>query len=438
MSVGLVTALMFLSLIVLLALGLPLAFCLAGVAVIFSLLLWGPGSLVIFQSHIYAQTETIILIAIPLFILMANILERSGVAEALYDAMYKWMGNLAGGLAMGTVLICTLFAAMAGISGAATVTMGIIALPSMLKRGYDKTIAMGCIQAGGALGVLIPPSILMILYAVFAGESIGKMFIGGVFPGLLLSSLFIIYIGIRCFFDKSLGPPIPKEEMMVSFKDKIISLRSVILPIVVVVFVLGSIFSGLATPTEASAMGVLGSLLCTAIHRRLTWLTLKEASFRSLRLSGMVIWILIGAAVFTSVYAALGAHELFEQIIAGLAVNRWFILIGMQVTFFILGCFLDPAGIILICTPIFVPVVRMLGFDTLWFGILFVVNMEMAFLTPPFGWNLFYMKSIVPPGITMVDIYRSIIPFIVLQGFGLIMIMVFPQIAIWLPNLLIK
>ncbi len=438
MSVGLITALMFLSLIVLLALGLPLVFSLAGVAVVFSFLLWGPGSLFIFQSHLFGYTETIILIAIPLFILMANILERSGVADALYTTMYRWMGNLRGGLAMGTVLICTLFAAMAGISGAATVTMGIIALPSMLKRGYDKKIAMGCIQAGGALGVLIPPSVMMILYAVFAGESVGKMFLGGVFPGFLLSSLFIIYIGIRCFFNKSLGPPIPREEMLVSWKEKIISSRSVILPILLVLFVLGSIFSGIATPTEASAVGVFGSIICAAVKRRLTWSTFKEASFESLRVSCMVLWIIIGAAAFTSVYSALGAPQLMKQIIGGLGVNRWFILIGIQFVFLILGCFLDPSGIILICTPIFCPVVRMLGFDTLWFGILFVVNMEMAFLTPPFGWNLFYMKGIVPKGITMVDIYRSVIPFVLLQGFGLILIMVFPQIAIWLPNLLIK
>lgn len=438
MSVGLVTALMFLSLVVALALGLPLAFCLAGIAVVFSLALWGTNSLFIFQSQIFGYTETIILIAVPLFIFMANILERSGISEALYTTMYSWMGKLRGGLAMGTVLICTLFAAMSGTSGAGTVTMGVIALPSMLRRNYKKELAIGSIMGGGALGVLIPPSILMILYAVFAGESVGKMFLGGILPGLALSSLFIIYIGVRCFLNKNLAPPVPKEEQLPSLKDKIIAMRSVILPILLVVLVLGSIFTGLATPTEAAAMGVAGSLVCAAIHRRLAWITFRDASFRSIRLTCMVMFIIIGSAAFTSVYQALGAPQLMEQIIASLPVNRWVILIGMQATFFVLGCFLDPTGIILICTPIFVPVVQMLGFDTLWFGIVFVVNMEMAFLTPPFGFNIFYMKGVVPPGISIGDIYRSTIPFVLLQGSGLVLVMLFPQLATWLPNLLIK
>ena len=437
MSIGLTAALMFLGVIGGLALGLPLAFCLAGIAVLFSILLWGPGSLIIFQSQMIGYTETIILIAVPLFILMANILERSGVADALYDTAYKWMGNLPGGLAMGTVIICTIFAAMAGISGAATVTMGIIALPSMLKRNYNKGIAMGCIQAGGALGVLIPPSILMIIYAVFAGESVGKMFLGGFMPGFLLSGLFIIYIGIRCFFNHDLGPPVPAEERA-SFKERIVSLRAVLLPLMVVGFVLGSIFSGIATPTEASAIGVLGALLSAAVYRNLTWTTLKEASYRSLRLSVMVIWIIIGAFAFNAVFNGLGAPKLIEQIIISLEVSRWFIIIGMQIIFFILGMLMDPGGIIILCTPIFVPIIRALGFDSLWFGILFVVNMEMAFLTPPFGWNLFYMKSIAPEGTTMVEIYKAIVPFVALQALGLVLVMVFPLIATWLPNLLIK
>ena len=437
MNIGLITAIMFLSIIIGLVLGMPLAFCLVGIAVVFAFFLWGPNSLFIFQSQMFGYTETIILIAIPLFIFMANMLERSGAADALYDTMHRWMGNLPGGLAMGTVLICTLFAAMAGISGAATVTMGIIALPSMLKRGYDKKIAMGCIQAGGALGVLIPPSVLMIIYAVFANESVGKMFLGGFLPGLLLSSLFIIYIGIRCFFNPSLGPPVPKEER-VGLKEKVISLRGVILPLMVVLFVLGSIFSGIATPTEASAVGVLGAIISALVYKNLSWKTFKEASYRSLELSVMVVWIIIGAFAFNAVYQGVGAPKFMEQIILALPVNRWLVIISMQLVFFALGMLMDPGGIIVLCTPIFVPVIKSLGFDPLWFGILFVVNMEMAFLTPPFGWNLFYMRSIAPPGVTMVDIYKSVMPFVLLQAIGLALIMAFPQIAIWLPNLLIK
>jgi len=436
MNIGLITVLLFGMILVVLATGLPLSFALAATGLVFAYFLWGPNSLLVAVTAPYSQAIEFILIAIPMFIFMAAVLERAGIAEDLYTMMHQWMGQLRGGLAMGTVLICTLFASMAGITGAATVTMGLIALPSMLKRRYKKGIAVGCISAGGALGVLIPPSNPMIVYGLVAGESIGRLFAGGMIPGLVLSLLFIIYIGIRCFFQRDLGPSIPKEEV-VTWQDKVISLRAVALPIFLVLAVLGSIFSGIATPSEAASIGAAGSIICAAIYRRLNWQMLLEAARRTLRLSSMVMWILLGAAAFVSVYNAIGASDLITNIVKTLPVSKWVVLAIMQLSLFILGMFLDPNGIIMLTVPVYVPIIKALGFDPLWFGIVFFVNMEMSYLTPPFGFNLFYMKGVVPPEISMADIYRSVFPFVILQAVGLILVIIFPQLALWLPTLLI-
>ena len=435
MSMELLTILLFSGMVVLLVLGFPISFCLGGVAVVFGYFLWGYGGLQTVSYSVLNTMRTIILMAVPLFIFMGNMMERSGLADDLYAMMYRWFGPVRGGLAIGTVLICTIFAAMTGISGAATVTMGLIALPSMLKRGYNKNIAIGSISAGGALGILIPPSVIMIIYAFLASESVGRLFAGGVVPGLLLASMFIIYIIVRCGIRKEMGPALPQEERA-SWREKLVSLRAVILPIVLVIMVLGSIFSGFATPTEASAIGAVGAIVCAAILRKLSWQNLKEACLSTIKLSSMVLWIVIGAAYFTTIYTAIGAPKLIETIILALPVETIFVIVGMQLTFFILGMFMDPTGIVMITAPVFVPVVMALGFDSVWFGVLFVMNMEMGYLTPPFGYNLFYMKGVVPKGITMGDIYRSIVPFVIIQGLALAIVLLFPQIVLWLPNLM--
>jgi len=437
MSIELITVLLFGALILFLALGLPLAFVLGGVGVVGSYLLWGDMGLYLITTQAYASMGKFTLLAIPLFIFMAMILERAGVADDLYTLMHRWMGPLPGGLAIGTVIICTIFAAMSGISGAATVSMGIIALPAMLSRGYDKTIAMGCISGGGALGILIPPSVPMILYATLTGVSIGGLFAGGIMPGLLLAAIFILYIGVRCHFQPNLGPPLPVEDR-VSWREKMISLRAVLLPIMIILMVLGSIYAGVCTATEASALGCVGAIISAVVYRKLNWTLIKESCFRTAALTALIIWILIGAYAFTAVYTGTGAHVLMEHIMMSIPGGRWAILITMQIIFFILGCILDPVGIIMICTPVFVPVITALGFDPLWFGVLFIMNMEMGYLTPPFGFNLFYMKAIAPPGITMTDIYRSIVPFVILQGIGLIIVIIFPEIALWLPSLITR
>ncbi len=437
MNIGAMTVVLFGLMLVGLALGLPLAFVLGGIGAIATFFFWGPQALFAIIARTFGQMQSFMLVAIPLFIFMGIVLEGSGLGDRLYTAMKRWMGPLRGGLAMGTVLICALIAAMTGISGAATVMMGVIALPAMLKRGYDSKLAVGCISAGGALGILIPPSVIMIIYGMMCEVSVGGLYAGGILPGLLLAFLFVVYIGIRAAIQPKLAPALPAEERA-TWKEKLASLRGVILPILLVIAVLGAIFGGFASPTEAAAVGAAGSLACAAIYRTLTWQLIKKACIETMKLNCMVLWIIIGASAFTGVYTAIGAPALAQKIITGMEINRWLVLIVIQITYFILGCFLDPTGILMITVPLYVPVIKALGFDPLWFGILFVMNMEMGFLTPPFGFNLFYMKAVAPKSISMADIYRSIVPFVALQGLGLGLVMIFPQIAMWLPSLLIK
>ncbi|MDD4860324.1 MAG: TRAP transporter large permease subunit [Dehalococcoidales bacterium] len=437
MNIEVTTVLLFGLMIVFLFLGLPLSWALGGVGVIFMIWLWGPQSMLNVPLRAVGQMRTFVLIAIPLFIFMAMVLERSGIADALYEMAYRWMGGIPGGLAIGTVLICTMFAAMAGISGAATVTMGLIALPSMLKRGYDKNIATGCIAAGGALGVLIPPSVMMILYALFAEESVGQLFAGGVIPGLILSGLFCAYIAIRSILNPGLCPVLPKEDRA-TWAQKFASLKAVVLPIILVIAVLGSIFFGVATPTEAAAVGAFGAVICALGLRRFSWKLFNQAAVRTMSLTSMIIWIVVGAAVFVSVYDAVGAKELIKDLMLGMDLPPMGVILVIQLTYFVLGCFLDPTGIIMITTPVFVPAIKLLGFDPVWFGVVFAVNMEMAFLTPPFGVNLFYLKGIVPEGVTMGDIYKAIVPFVALQAVGLAIVIIWPQTILWLPNLIFK
>lgn len=436
MPIELLTFLMFLSLMVLMATGLPIVFCMGSVAILFSYVLMGPASLGLVALSMYTLMNNFVLLAIPLFIFMASILERSGVADDLFLMIYKWFGRIRGGLAIGTILICTVFGAMAGVSAAATVTMGLIALPSMVKRGYDKKLAIGAISAGGALGQLIPPSIAMIIWSLMAEESAGQMFLGGVIPGLILAGMFIIFIGIQCYFNPATGPSIPEDERA-SWNEKLASLRAVILPIVIIIGVLGSIFGGIATPTEAAAIGALGSLLSAAIYRKLNWQNVSQALNNTVKLTAMIMWITVAGACFSAVFSGIGAQQFLAEAIQGLGLNAWAVLIGIQVIYLILGMVMEPNSIIMLSVPIFVPVIKALGFDSLWFGVLFVVNMEMGFISPPFGLNLFYMKGVAPDDVTMMDLYRSVIPFIAIQAIVLILVMIFPQIILFLPNLVL-
>lgn len=437
MSIGALTLLVFGILIFFLILGLPLVFSLGGTAVIATYFLWGPEALYMMASRTFSSANAFVFLAIPMFIFMGNMLEASGIAQDLYSMMHKWMGPLRGGLAIGTVAICAVFAAMVGISGAATVSMGLIALPSMLKHQYDKQLAIGCIAAGGALGVLIPPSVMMIILGLYTNTSIGMLYAGGVMPGLLFAGLFCVYIFFACLIKHDLGPALPKDERFI-LKEKLIALRALILPVLLIVGIMGSIFSGAATPSEAAAIGAAGSIICAAIYGKLSWHNFRKACYSTLRFSSMVMWIIFGASVFTALYTAIGAQELAQELLKLIPGGRWGTMIGMQSILLVLGCFLDPTGIIMISTPIFFPIARTLGFDPIWFGVLYCINMEMGFLTPPFGFNLFYMQSVAPKGISMMDIYRSIVPFLLIEIFGLALCMIFPGIILWLPRRLLQ
>ena len=436
MSITTLTIILFASLIFGLVTGMPVVFALGGIAMLFTIFLWGPEGLLMVVTATYSNMSGFILIAIPMFIFMGFVLEKSGVADALYAALKLWAGRLNGGLAIGTVFICTIIAAMVGIIGAGIVTAAIFALPPMLKQGYDKHLAYGAIMAGGCLGVLIPPSIQMVVYASIARQSVGKMLVGGLFPGLLLSSLYMLYIGIRTALNPSLGRGLPPEER-VSWPRKLAATKSLLLPIAVVVLVLGSIFLGIATPTEAGAVGCIGVLICAAVHRRLSRRLLKEVAYDTVKIFGMVFWVLIGASCFNQFYLAMGAAGLVKGLLVGVEVNPWIILAAMQVILILLGMIMEGLAIMVIAAPIFTPIVIGLGFDPLWFGVIFIINMQMAMLTPPFGFANFYMKGLLPEE-NMAEFYRSTYPFVGLQMIGLGICMVFPSIILWLPNMMIK
>lgn len=433
MSIEFLTFLFFGLLVLFLMAGVPLVFVLGGVSVIFLYFDMGTVGFYIVASKFWDSMTSFTLIAIPLFVYMAMLLERCGVAHDLYRMMHVWFGGFRGGLAIGTVAICALFAAMCGISGAAVVTMGTIALPRMLERGYDTRMAIGAINAGGGWGILIPPSILMVLYALLTEVSVGRLFAAGIGPGILLFILVSIYIAVRCWLQPSLGPALPVEERG-SWPERLRTLSAVILPIFIIVIVLGSIFGGFATPTEAAAVGVFGAFVASIVNRTLSMKVIRESALQTLRLTAMIMWILFAAHAFSTAYTTLGAQDFIQDLMALIPGGKWGALAFMLVVLLLLGMLLDPVGIMLITLPVFLPVVDQYGFDPIWFGILFIIMMEIGYMTPPFGFNLFYLKGVAPPSVSMSDIYRSVVPYVLVTLLGLLLIVFFPWIALYLPE----
>jgi tripartite ATP-independent transporter DctM subunit len=442
------TLLLFGSLGVLLALGLPMAFCTGSLAVVFLFLFGNSAILNMMPSRIFPFMTDYQLSAVPLFIFMAAMLEKAGIIEELFDAVYKWLGSVKGGLAAATVLACTALAAMVGVVGATEVTMGMIALPAMLKRGYDQKLACGSLLAGGTLGILIPPSVMAIVYAVVAQQSLGELLVGSIFPGFLLSGLYIAYILIRCYINPSLGPALPPEER-VSTREKFRLLKNTIAPILLIVLVLGVIFVGIATPVEAAGIGTFGALFVSALHRRLNWLAVQDAAIATLKATAMVMWIFFGATMFVGFFIVKGGQTFVANTILGTGLPPYGILLLMMVILFVLGMFIDWVGILLLTVPIFLPIMKSLewgglfglpGVRTedvpLWYGVIFMVNMQMAFLSPPFGYSLFYLKSVAPPEITMATIFRAAVNFMALQWLGVGLCILFPPIVVWLPSVL--
>jgi len=435
-SIEMLTLVLILSMFVLFVTGLPIAFGLSAVAIILGFFFWGPQSLKLAAQVCYGSMSSWVLVALPLFVLMGFILAHSGIADTMFDMVHRWMGGINGGLAMGSVIVCTLMGAMVGIVGAGVMTMAVVALPPMLERKYDKHLALGTVMAGGALGTVIPPSVSMIIYASVTKVSVGKMFAGGIIPGVILAALYIIYIGIRGLLNPKAAPALPPETRG-TLIERTIALRHVVLPIILILSVLGSIFAGAATPTEAAAVGCVGAVVCAIVYRKFSWKMLRDALFYTTKLFGLFMWIIIGATYFSQFYLCMGAGNLVKDTVLAANVPPLLIVVFMQLSLIVLGALMDDYAVILLAAPLYGPVIVALGYDPIWFGILFILNMQMAVLTPPYGFALFYMKG-VRPDMSMIDLYKSVVAFIPLQALSLAIVMVFPQLALWLPGIIFK
>jgi len=435
-NIELLSALIVVAMVALLLLGLPFAFTLGFIGIALSFYVWGGiGGLSMVGPRIFGLMGDYVLIAVPMFVFMAAMLEKSGIAEDLYTALYQWLGGLRGGLASATIVACTIMAAITGIIGAGIVTMGMIALPPMLKRGYNKRIALGSVMAGGCLGTLIPPSVPMVVYGMEAGVSIGRLFLAGIMPGLLLSGLFVAYISVRSALQPQLCPSLPKEERISSFIKKLSLSKNLILPVGLIIVILGSIYGGIAGITEVSGIGAAGAIVCAAVRHSLSWENLKEVCYTTIRTTCMVLWLYVGASLFVSAYMPAGGGEFLSSLVVGLDIGPRGILVIMVVIFMIMGMFLDWLPILLLTMPVFAPVVSELGFNLVWFGILYMLAMQTAYLTPPFGGAMFYLRGVTPSHITMREIVLSVPPFVALQVIGLVLVFLFPQIAMWLPSM---
>ncbi|ADZ93021.1 TRAP C4-dicarboxylate transport system permease DctM subunit [Marinomonas mediterranea MMB-1] len=435
MGIEAASYLMIGSILLLLITGLPLAFVTGLVALVFALGWFGPMSIPLITTRIYSFVNEYVLISIPMFVLMASILDRSGIAKDLYNTLRMFAGRLPGGVAVQTLFVAIFLAAMSGIIGGEIILLGLLALPQMLRLGYNQRLSIGTVCAGGSLGTMVPPSIVLIIYGLTANVSISELFLASVIPASLLASLYIAYILIRCFLDPKMGPPAPKEELDVSFAEKAAQLKSIILPVLVAVWVLGSIYAGIASVTEAACMGVVGVIISTIVRRELSFAMMKASLKQTLNTCGMIIWIGIGASALVGVYNLMGGNRFIQSVILGLDIAPIFIVLIMMAILVVLGLFMDWIGIALLTMPIFVPIIVSLGYSPIWFGILFSMNMQISYLSPPFGPAAFYLKSVAPPHISLKEIFLSLWPFILLQISALGLVMAFPSIALWLPGL---
>jgi tripartite ATP-independent transporter DctM subunit len=429
MSIELTTLMLFGGLLVLLALGVPVVFALGGISVLITFMTGGPNDLYVVATTTYRELTDPGLITIPLFLLMGNFLIHSGISDRLFRALNHWLSGLRGGLAIVSVGVCVALA-MCGGFGPGILTMGLIAVPAMLKQHYNKSLALGCVMAGGVLGEIIPPSIIMIIFAYISRISIGKIFFGGAIPGFITASLYVLYILVICYLKPGLAPRLTEKT---SWKTRWTSLKDIVLPALLVVLVLGSIFYGIATPTEAAGVGAFGSFLVCAIYRRAGWKVISDSCLETMKISGLALWILVAATLFGVVYTSAGAQDMVMDIVQAVPVNRWLILVAMQIILLIFGMFMDDYAVLTICAPIFIPIAVYLGFDPVWFAIVFILNMQVAYLTPPFGWALILMKGVAPPEVHTKNIWQSVPPFVAIQLIVLIMTMLFPQLALWLP-----
>jgi tripartite ATP-independent transporter DctM subunit len=426
---------MFASMMLMLFSGQRVFGAIGAIAAIAAIALWGTGGQDIPFSAAMKLMKWYPLLTLPMFIFMGYVLSESKIADDLYKMFHVWMGPVQGGLAIGTIGLMVLISAMNGLSVAGMAIGATIALPELLRRGYDKRMVTGVIQAGSSLGILVPPSVVLVLYAMIARQPVGQLWLAGIVPGLMMAALFVIYIVVRCRLQPELGPTLPPEERNVSRAEKLRLLRAGLLPLIIFAAMMVPFINGWTSLVESSAIGSLTAFMAAVIKRRMTREVFEVSVRQTLAITCMFMWIILAALGFGAVFDGLGAVRAIDTLFTErLGLDPWMILILMQLSFIIMGTFLDDTAMLVIVAPLYVPLVKVLGFDLIWYGVLYTITTQIAYMTPPFGYNLFLMRAMAPPEIGMRDIYASILPFVLVMVFALILVMAFPQIALWLPH----
>ena len=439
LGIASVTILVFGAMLILLSSRIPLAFLTGIISIVLTIGWFSFDTLPLIANRVYGFMNTYALLAVPMFVLMATLLDKTGIAKDLYNAMWIFTRNLKGGVAIQTVIIGVFLAAISGIIGGETVLLGMLALPQMLRLGYNKKLAIGTCVSSGALGTMVPPSIVLIIYGLTASVSIGKLFSAAFIPAFILASLYIIYIIIYSFIHPEEVPGLSKEEIQanpISSSQKRKALRDIILPGIIAVCLLGSIYMGIASVTEAASVGVVAVMLVAIYRKELNLKIIKDALYTTLQTCGMIMWIGIGAYILVGAYNLIGGSKFIENLIFDLGWHPVAIILFMMGILMLLGMFMDWIGIAMLTIPVFVPIVQTMGYDLIWFGILFCINMQISFLSPPFGPGAFYLHSVAPKGITLMDIFSSVIPYIIMQAIVLLLVLFFPSIALFLPSIL--
>ena len=435
MSQEMIAIFMFATMMLMLFTGQRVFGAIGAIGAIFAIALWGTGGSDIPFSAAMKLMKWYPLLTLPMFIFMGYILSESRIADDLYKMFHVWMGPVNGGLAIGTIGLMVLISAMNGLSVAGMAIGATIALPELLRRGYDKRMVTGVIQAGSSLGILVPPSVVLVLYAMIARQPVGQLWLAGVVPGLMMAGLFILYIYVRCKLQPELGPVLPKEERNVSLGEKLRLLRAGLLPVAIFAAMMVPFVNGWTSLVESSAIGAMTAFTVAVLKGRMTREVFEVSVRQTLAISCMFMWIILAALGFGAVFDGLGAVRAIDNLFTDqLGLDPWMILILMQLSFILMGTFLDDTAMLVIVAPLYVPLVKVLGFDLIWYGVLYTITTQIAYMTPPFGYNLFLMRAMAPPEISLRDIYSSILPFVFVMALSLTLIMIFPQIALWLPE----
>ena len=435
MSYEMIALLMFSSLMLMLMTGQRVFGAIGAVASLAAILLWGTGGSDIPYASVMKLMKWYPLLTLPMFIFMGYILSESKIADDLYRMFHVWMGSLNGGLAIGTIGLMVLVSAMNGLSVAGMAIGATIALPELLRRGYDKRMITGVVQAGSSLGILVPPSVVLVLYAMIARQPVGQLWLAGVMPGLLMAAMFAAYIAIRCAIQPNLGPALKEEERQVPLAEKLRLLRAGLLPVVIFAVMMVPFVRGWTSLVESSAIGAMAAFFAAVVKRRMTRTVFENSVRQTLAISCMFMWIILAALGFGAVFDGLGAVKAIDSLFTEqLGLNPWIVLILMQLSFLIMGTFLDDTAMLVIVAPLYVPLVTVLGFDLVWYGVLYTITTQIAYMTPPFGYNLFLMRAMAPPEIALRDIYVSILPFVCIMALALALVMAFPQLSLWLPE----